>query len=513
MDGTWAACMSDHANAAQAVGVQLAKRDTDILDDLIPGWRDLKRAEFAAQLKKACDFTCGQHKVELIGNMMRTTIKELDSTGIFGSALPSTMQALNAASSASTGSLADRVIYMIYKWLSPRTDSEKGRGVDIDGWLTEHGRPKLDIVKQKGSRYDVTYRNAHGIFVSIPDILEYLQERQKTNGTISKTELAILAALQDPYVCRVICAMGIVGREIIGPAHIAVKQTASALEMTPKWDRLLANLSDWRDDPSVLLDGGGLLLFPAEVEEQRRRRSKTDKNVAKWTPQQRGEALTTHANSDDNVINILFLLCAAGYEELKKHMPEDVEKQPAATRRALATSLPTNDPVESMFGKLTVAARNAPAATSPYLEGVTMLKRNDVAGHLTGNIDWEATRKATRERMACTPTRQKEDAAIHRQLFQQETQEAKAKSERASKRARHAAELETAAGGRLAPTADIDELSWHEVLQQCRIRNAVPHPEHLQRGKPAIGKATKAGDSKRRMELRRVFDLELQKIS
>jgi len=503
----WSASVTDHANSAQAVTVQLFTEDQARLDAAIPDWRTKSRAQLHTEIKKLFGVTCGQHKIALLGAAIRAELAQLDSSGEFGAPLPATVQALDAASNRGQGSFIDRSLYVTYKWLSPKSDSEKGRGVDFAGYLAHISVPALDCMPEKGQRYDVKYRNAYGTFASLQHITMYIRQRFEQQCTLSKSEVALLAAVEDPYIRRMWCAMAIMGLELINPGHLMVKKAESALALAPHWDSMLAALARWTDNPEPLITASGRLLFPDLVDAQCERRAVRYECIDKWSAEDRCAAVATYAASDEHMPALLARLCGAAHAELNKLMPRSVEQLPASSRQALAVAPSSNDDLESTFGSLTEHIRRAPGGSTFHLTNKTIMQRNHTSQNVPDDVDFAGVRKVARELQAATPTKRQEDRDVQLERMRRDCEKAQAAADSSAKRQRRADDL-AELNPRITTAAEVDALDWHQVLAQCRIRFSSPHPSLGKAGKPRIGNAGQQGDQARRTELRRVLQLE-----
>lgn len=515
LEPCWSASVTDHANSAQAVTVQLFADDEERLDAVLPDWRSLSRTKLHAEIKKLFGVTCGQHKIALLGAAIRALVTQFDTSGEFGVPLPTTVQALDGASNNGQGSLIDRVLYLVYKWLSPKSPTEKGRGVDFAGYLAGIDAPALDCMSEKGQRYDVKYRNAYGTFVSLQHISAYIRQGLELQRDVSKTEVAILAAVEDPYIQRMWCAMAIMGLELINPGHLRVKTAQSALELAPYWDTVQVTLADWKADAKPLLTGNGRLLFPELVDAHRERRAARYKCSDKWSAEARCDAVSTFAESDEHMPVLVSRLCGVAHAELTKLMPRSVEQLPALSRQALAIAPTSNDDMESTFGSFTQHIRRAPGASSFYLVNKTAMQRNHVSQNIPADVDMVGVRKAARDLQATTPTKRDEDRNIQREVVRRTIEKAQAAADGRAKRQRRADELaeDNPRISCLTAEEDIADMTWQQVLAQCRIRYNSPHPSLGNAGKPRIGDQGQRGHEARVKQLVKVLQLEADLLS
>eukprot|EP01116_Phalansterium_solitarium_P011242 TRINITY_DN26865_c0_g1_i1.p2 TRINITY_DN26865_c0_g1~~TRINITY_DN26865_c0_g1_i1.p2 ORF type:complete len:201 (+),score=18.11 TRINITY_DN26865_c0_g1_i1:485-1087(+) len=150
------------------------------------------------------------------------------------------------------------------------------------------------------------------------------------------------------------------------------------------------------------------------------------------------------------------------------------------------------------------------ASSTFYRTNKTVMKRNHTAENIPDDVDYAGVRKAGRALQAATPTKRAEDAAVHVETAKRQREKAEAAAEASQKRQRRVDGI-AKDHSRISSTNDLTSLDWESVLAQCRLRFYNPHPglAHLGRkGKPFVGKESKADHEKRCASLLHILALE-----
>jgi hypothetical protein len=290
----WSGAGGDNASAATAFSVEIALQDPDTLDERLPNRRAMQATDLRAAVALCFAIGCSMHKVALLGTHLRCELAACELEGICGTLLLATTIALSQASTLGNGSTVDILLWIINKVLGESAHSERSGGHVFAGWLFLNHLARLGAVRLKGERYIARLHNAATIFASIAHIKRYLQEK----GPLNKSEAAILAALSDPVVLRMWCALAIPSFVIIAPLQLFVKKASSELKMFTAFQEARALLVKWTAQPELSFAGDGTDLFHDFVLDHRAQKQKRYGANKKRSPEIRWAAIKEFALGD-----------------------------------------------------------------------------------------------------------------------------------------------------------------------------------------------------------------------
>jgi hypothetical protein len=361
------------------------------------------------------------------------------------------------AASTDDGSFVDQIMWILNKLIGLSAISERGDGLFYDGWAQINGHPKAGLRPEKGERYNRRLYNTPAV---IDSRLQFIEFCSIAFTGFNKTRSAAVAALQDPFGLRLLCAAAIGAAEVLYPLQLAIKQAESALAADPLYRRTADRLEQWSKDATELITGNGRLLFPETVQTYSKGASAAD-----W--KRRHSALSACATADPRMVPLLQEICTAMHKELLTLLPPDPSTLTAQGRLALAIASATNDRVESTFGMIGNSIKHSPGAPTHYHQTKALLKVNDEARL---PVDYRGVRRLQRQLELTMLTKREQDAAVAHHKLQLVALATKKREIHKVRVAKKAAQL---ANVRLVNTAaEVLKLTHTAVILQVQAWNA-----------------------------------------
>ena len=130
---------------------------------------------------------------------------------------------------------------------------------EVQTYLSSEGIPSNICVPFLGSRFNILFFNAAGVYYLAPHFVKLIG---KVTGSSNPLHTALLHDLQLPDYLAAIRALGLVDKVISGPWMRLTDAPANILDMNPHYAHFVKQLGIWIRDPSPILNGTSGTVFP-----------------------------------------------------------------------------------------------------------------------------------------------------------------------------------------------------------------------------------------------------------
>ena len=246
--------------------------------------------------------------------------------------------------------------------------------------VTEH------FIDFRGNRFNILFLNAAILWHLRDTVKAFLSAHGPTNRLLQ----AVHADLQVDEFLAACRALGIFRKLVTGPLwRVLESRDVSIIDMSVKYQSLVAYFQQWSSDASSLLDGSARPFLGAVV--------KID-SVS--------DSLFTPHSIDATTLELLQLLCTVFHSFTSRLLADHLEggwfASPAPEVSQLSQSVPkTNRLSEKDFAQLDFHMRDKPNASLVALEGIILFVNNKTGDWLRGKSEkerdslFEAARKGS----------------------------------------------------------------------------------------------------------------------
>ena len=485
------ATISDHANGAVRLNLDIMKQNENFCRTLTDNWDELSPKQQDEILLSKVVYGCGMHANALLGTYAREALIKIEKQ-TFSSLSKLDQQRIQALAAVVSGEdcWAGKLLMALDKTVSPNPSRERGRGLNYAAWATENERLPLDWQALRGERYNAKFRNAFFSYEARVDLIGWFEQQQECRD-LNQTERAVFGALQVPIISAEWVTMALLYAEILRPFMIAVKSAQSAADLLPVHQNLLRGLQSAKAEPELLLDAYGSSVLPKTMIDWVSEQAQTD-------PKRRAEArkfeavyMDQHAPADE--LETMIIDCLSNMITKFK-----VLKRNELTNTADSTFVAShNDANESKFGLLKYYRSVAPAAHPDTKNAKILASKTNIQQRLFGLSDGalHAAVGFSREVSEAIGTK--------RQISERSYQKIVAREQEAAVKRKEAAERKNQRFGKLRATprcsniADAKRLSDAAVKSQLQIRK---HIDQVKLG-PILSLPGPAGRATRLMAL------------
>lgn len=461
--------VSDHANGAVRLNLDIMKQNNDFCQTLVDNWSDLSPKQQDELLLSRVVYGCGMHANALLGTYAREALIKIEKK-IFASLSNSDQKSIQALLAVVSGDdcWAGKLLAAIDKTVSPNPSRERGRGLNYAAWAAENERLPLDWQALRGERYNAKFRNAFFTYEARADLIAWLEQQQESRD-LNQTERALLGALYVPVISAEWVTMALLYAEILRPFMIAVKSAQSAADLSPVHKNLIRGLQAAEAEPELLLDAYGSAVLPQTMMDWASERHQTDQKRQAEARKFDALYMDEHAPADE--LETMLVQCLSNmrsrFKALKHH-----ELENTADSTFVASH---NDANESKFGLLKYYRSVAPAAHPDTKNAKVLASKVDIQRRLSDISDKSLHMAVgfSRDISKNMGTKRQMSEQFYHKIAARE-QEAAVKRTEAARRKNQRLERLRAAS-RCSSVAEAERLSDAAVKSQLQIRKHIDH--------------------------------------
>ena len=354
------ATMSDRAATEVKFNSLLETYRKEALPVIVDNWASLTESE-KNSLEKMSNFFCGLHSLVNLATTCQAALVETEK-GLFGDDSPIFDKSFAHEKEAGT----TRFIRTACKAFAMGADDKSGCfgafNLHMKPVLKEHCMHSLPILPYRGTRFNILFENASGVFFLHKHMEDFLQNYMPMNRLLN----AVLHDLRIKHFVAGAKALGLIGKLVTSPLWSLLEdKTIHILDMNDNYSYLLEFLHQASENPGEFMEGK-LQPFPNRV----RHDGVLDALLKPCDPEV--------DSAVQIVLSVLFPAMARTCKQLfKDHLPGGKWQDAGEEVRAKTKSVPKSSKfAESVFGALDHLIRAKPNISTISAEAYIMFANN-----------------------------------------------------------------------------------------------------------------------------------------